>query len=219
MLAGWGEYVAAWGMFLLSHSLPVRPPVKPWLVARLGRGGYLAGYSLLSVALLAWLIVAAGRAPHVVLWYPSPWQVHATQIVTLAACLLLALALLRPNPLSFGGARNAEFDPARPGIVGWVRHPVLAALGLWAAGHVPPNGDLAHVLMFGGFAGFALAGMVLIDRRRRRALGAAEWARLAAVRRGGLAAGWPLRLVAGGALWLGLVALHPLVIGLPVLRW
>ena len=193
-MAGWGEYAAAWAVFLLTHAIPVRPPARPWLVARLGQAGFGLAYSLLSVAVLAWLIGAAARAPHVDLWPRAEWQNHVTLMAMVLACLMLALAVGRPNPFSFGGAQNDRFDPDLPGIVGLGRHPVLAALMLWSLGHVAPNGDLAHVLMFGGFAGFALLGMAMIDRRRRRELGAEVWrARLPTRTLGGMGiprAGW-----------------------------
>ena len=61
----WTEFIAALGVFLLSHAVPVRAPVKPWLVGLVGQRGFTIAYSLLSLALLAWLITAAGRAPFV----------------------------------------------------------------------------------------------------------------------------------------------------------
>lgn len=64
----WAEFVLAFGVFFASHSIPVRPPVRPWLVSRLGAGGFHLVYSLLSLAVLGWLITAAGRAPYVELW-------------------------------------------------------------------------------------------------------------------------------------------------------
>lgn len=210
-MAGWGEYAAAWAVFLATHAIPARPAVKALLVGRLGRGGYGIAYSAVSLAALAWLIVAAGRAPHVELWARAPWQVHLAQAAMALACLIAALGIGAPNPFSFGGARNDRYDPARPGIVGLTRHPVLAALALWALGHLAPNGDLAHALMFGGFAAFALIGMGMIDRRRRQEMGA-EWHRLQPARtlRG---AGNPWRWLAAAALWWGLAVLHPVVIG------
>lgn len=211
-MSGWGAYAAAWALFLLSHAIPVRPRVKGWLVGRLGAGGFGLVYSTVSVAALAWLIVAAGQAPLVPLWDWAPWHRTLAQGAMLVACLLIALATVAPNPLSFGGWRNDRFDPDRPGVVGLVRHPFLAALVLWAAGHLPANGELAHVLMFGGFAGFALLGMAMIDRRRRRELGMVAWARLSGGR-ATMPPAWPLRLVAGLAVWWGLAALHPVLIG------
>ncbi|MEM8581076.1 MAG: NnrU family protein [Pseudomonadota bacterium] len=60
---GWSEFVLALVALLLSHTIPVRAPVKLWLVARIGSHGFAAFYSALSLALLGWVIVAAVRAP------------------------------------------------------------------------------------------------------------------------------------------------------------
>ncbi|MCL4674061.1 MAG: NnrT protein [Sphingomonadaceae bacterium] len=218
---GWTEFAAALGVFLLSHAVPVRAPVKPWLVGLVGQRGFTIAYSLLSLAVLAWLITAAGRAPFVMLWAWEPWHNHLVLAVMAVVCLILALAIGRPNPFSFGGTNNAACDPARPGIVGWMRHPLLAALALWAGAHAFANGTLAHVLMFGIFAAFALLGGRLIDRRRKREMGL-EWHRLhrLIVRpgTGTVMFGQPLRLVAGGGLYVVLILIHPLLFGVsPIL--
>lgn len=155
---GWGEFAAAYIAFFLSHALPISPPIRPWLEARLGRSGFTLAYSVLSIAILGWLIGAAGRAPYVSLWPSASWQNHVPVVVMVPVCLIIALSVARPNPFSFGGARNDNFDPAHPGIVRLTRHPLLLALALWAAAHLVPNGDLAHVILFGTFAVFALLG-------------------------------------------------------------
>lgn len=212
----WAEFAAALGVFLLSHAVPVRPPVKPVMVSLLGQRGFTIAYSLLSLAVLAWLIVAAGRAPFVLLWNWEPWHNHLVLAVMAIVCLILALAIGRPNPFSFGGTNNAAFDPARPGIVGWMRHPLLVALALWAGLHAFANGMVSHVIMFSIFAGFALIGRRLIDRRRQHEMGA-EWHRLArATRRPGVGAvlfAQPVRLAAGGLFYAVLIAVHPLLFG------
>jgi uncharacterized membrane protein len=217
---GWTGFAVAFAAFFLTHALPVRPPLRPWLVARLGPRGFGLAYSALSVAVLAWLIAAAGRAPHVPLWTWAPWQGHVPLVAMLPVCLIVALAVGRPNPFSFGGARNDGFDAGRPGIVRLTRHPLLLALAVWASAHVVPNGDVAHVILFGTFALFALFGGRLVDRRKRRERGAAEWARLERLRRSAPLVtrprSWPalgLRLVAGAALYAALLWLHPWVIG------
>lgn len=215
---GWLEFVTAYVAFFLSHSLPVRPPLRPWLLASLGTPGFTLAYSALSLAVLAWLIGAAGRAPYVIQWDWAPWQVHVPLTVMGPACLILALSIGRPNPFSFGGAHNDRFDPQQPGIVRWSRHPLLLALALWAAAHVVPNGDLAHVILFGTFAAFALLGGRLIDARKRREMGA-EWQRLrVAVAAAPLpfwrASGGTLaRFVAGIVLYATLLWVHPILFG------
>lgn len=215
---GWFEFAPAYVVFFLSHSVPVRPPLRPWLHARLGASGFTLAYSTLSLAVLAWLIAAAGRAPHVTLWDWAPWQVHVPLIVMGPVCVILALSIGRPNPFSFGGAHNDLFDPARPGIVRWSRHPLLAALALWAAAHILPNGDLAHVILFGTFAAFAVLGGRLIDRRKRREMGA-DWQRLHLVVEGTPLLSWrwsgdiPARLVAAAFLYATLLWVHPVLFG------
>jgi uncharacterized membrane protein len=209
----WLEFTAAFAAFFLTHSIPLRPAVRPHLQRALGRRGFTLAYSALSLAVLGWLIAAAGRAHFVPLWNWAPWQLLVPLVVMLPVCLILSLAIARPNPFSFGGVRNETFDPARPGIVRLNRHPLLLALALWATAHVVPNGDLAHVILFGTFSGFALLGQRLIDRRKRHQMGE-DWDALAAkVKR---AAPLPLplpRLVAGLALYLLLIAAHPILFG------
>lgn len=218
---GWVELTAAFAVFFLSHALPVRPPLRPWLVSWLGARGFTFAYSALSVAVLAWLIQAAGRAPFVPLWPWALWRAHLAVAIMAGVCVILALTLGRPNPFSFGGARNDRFDPRHPGMVRWVRHPVLLALALWAAAHGIANGDLAHVILFALFGGFALIGGRIVDRRKQREMGD-RWQALWQATRSGpvplrVSPGLMLRLCAGGALFAVLLALHPVVIGVPPL--
>jgi len=219
-MAGWWEYAAAWAAFLLSHALPVRPPLRPRLDAWLGPRGFLTGYSLLSVAVLGWLIVAAGRAPVVVLWPEPPGAGWIVLAAVAAAAATIAFGLGRPNPLSFGGTSGA-FDPDDPGPVGRLRHPVLAAVLMWSLAHLAVNGQLAHALLFGGFALFAAFGWRMLDRRRRRTMGAPAWEALVARMRAA-----PLRLgpraglrgALAAAAVAGLLLAHPWIAGPAVLH-
>lgn len=215
----WSEFALALALFLASHAVPVRAPLRPLLDHILGRAGFTMAYSALSLAMLAWLIGAAGRAPYVPLWYPAPWQNHVVLAAMLPVCLIVALALGTPNPFSFGGGRDGAFDPHRPGIVAWMRHPLLVAMAIWATAHGLANGDLAHVVMFGVFAAFSIAGMGPIDRRRKRLLGD-EWTRLrtAVAARPkpsplAMTAASPIRATAGFLLYAGLLVVHPLLFG------
>ncbi|MEM8950149.1 MAG: NnrU family protein [Pseudomonadota bacterium] len=215
----WVEFVLAFLVFFASHSILIRPPVKPWLVARIGSRGFTAFYVILSLAVLAWLINAAGQAPYVELWPWAPWQSHVTLALMLPACLLLAMSIARPNPFSFGGALNDRFDPEHPGIIRWTRHPLLAVLALWAMAHLLPNGDLAHALVFGSFAAFALFGIRLVDQRKRLELGD-EWQRLLTRVQASRVIPKPVyyralvfRLSVGIGLFYALIWLHPLILG------
>lgn len=219
-MQGWTEFIGAMAVFFLSHAVPVRPPVKPWLVRHLGARGFSLIYSILSLMILIWLIVAAGRAPYVPLWDFGVAVRHATLMLMLIACLVLALGIARPNPFSFGGARNDRFDPTQPGILRLTRHPLLLALALWGGAHLLANGDLAHVLLFAPLAGFAVLGGKMITRRKRRVMGAKYdrlWAETRALPISRLL--WPLsskvilRLLVGVLLYGGLIMAHGPVIG------
>jgi len=194
----------------------VRAPVRPWLVRHLGLRAYLTGYSLVSLALLVWLFVAAARAPFVAVLVPLTW---VPLVVMPAVCALVVAGLGVANPLSFGGLGRGPYDPRRPGVLAVTRHPLLLAVMAWALAHLLANGDLAHVVLFGLFAGFAGLGMAGIDARKRRAMGEDEWRRLAGnTSRLSLRALRHVRpgfrqVVATAALYGVLLALHGPVIG------
>lgn len=216
----WFAFTAVFCLFFLFHSVPVRPAIKARLVAIFGVSGFFIAYSLLSICMLAWLIAAAADAPYVSLWDQASWQRLITFYGMLGVCLLAALAAARPNPFSLGGYNNERFDPVHPGLVRWSRHPLLLALAIWAGLHILPNGDLAHTILFGMFAGFSILGMKIIDRRKMRLLGEAEWLaltrRVAAAPMLAMPQSWTvlgLRIAAGGLGILVLLLLHPAVLG------
>ena len=220
----WIGFAAVFTVFFLSHSIPVQPAIKARISVMTGPRAFGVMYSALSVAMLALLIWSAGKAPLVQLWPQLPWQRPVTHLGMLAVCLILALSVGRPNPFSFAGARNDQYDPTCPGITRWTRHPILLGLALWAGVHLLPNGDLAHVVLFGVLGAFAMAGHSLIDRRKRYILGEAHWDILDATRRTAPLVQAPIswrglivRVAFGSGVFVLLLWLHPKVIGVSAL--
>lgn len=210
----WAIYIFAIIVFFLTHTTPVRPANKARVVAHLGAPGFTLSYSALSIAALSFVISAANRAPTVELWAWAPWQNHVTLLAMALSVAITALAIARPNPLSFGGRNNHSFDPQSAGIVGWMRHPLLVALLVWALGHLIPNGNLAHVILFGIFACFSALGMRIIDRRQTRIQGVEEWQKLSSTTRQiRLSANGFVRLAIGAGVYALLILLHGPVIG------
>lgn len=132
-MTGWIEYGAAWACFLGAHMIPALPGPRGRLIATLGRRGYLAAFSLLSIGLLYWLIVAAGRAPYVHLWDQPGWSRWLVNIAIPVAILVGTLSV---------------------GMSG-----LVVAFALWAGAHLVANGDVAHAIFFGGMGIFALSGI------------------------------------------------------------
>lgn len=221
----WAEFTVAMGLFLGSHPLPQVTGLKAWATGRIGRRRYLLLYSLASLGLFAWVIVAVGRAPYVGLWEQAPWQRVMINIVMPVAVFLGSFGIAAPNPFAFEG-RRAGFDPARPGIAGVTRQPLLWSMALWAGAHLVVNGDLAHLLLFGPLVLLALGGIAIADRVARRRLGPG-WGVMAAhtglvpfaaLLRGRWRPHLPglpilLRAVLALALWIGIWHAHAPVIG------
>lgn len=224
MTGTWAEFAAAFAIFLASHMIPTRPGIKAAAQTALGKRGFTTAYSVLSLVLLAWLIIAAKNAPFILLWDQAEWQRWAVNLIMPLAILMAVFAIGAPNPLSFGG-RAAGFIPEHPGIAGIARHPLLWALALWSAAHLLVNGDLAHALLFGSFAAFALFGMRAIDKRNQRQMGPAIWQALARntsalpfaalILRRWRPASWPnpRRAALAVLIWATLLLLHLPVIG------
>jgi uncharacterized membrane protein len=165
------EFSLALSVFLAAHLIPTSPGLRSRLIATMGRTTYLSAYSVLSLGLLAWLILAAKRAEPVLLWHPAPWQWHVPFLAMPVAAFLLISGLAWPNPLSISLRSGEEPGP----IVAITRHPVLWGFLIWAASHVPPNGSLVAVLLFGGMAAFSILGFFLLDLKARRRMGADRW--------------------------------------------
>ena len=189
---GWIEFALALMVFMASHRIPAMGGLKARLEGMLGRGGYVALFSAVSTVLLFWVIFAAGRAPFVPLWDQEIWQRWTVNIAMPVVIALTVFGTFAPNPFAFEG-RAEGFDAEHPGIAGITRQPLLWAMALWAAVHLLANGDLAHVILFGLFLAFALVGMGIVERRKRRTMGVEAWE--AAAKRTGLL---PLAALLGG---------------------
>ena len=221
----WAGFALAYLAFMASHAVPSRPALKARMVAVFGARGYLILFASLSTVLLIWLIVEAGRAPVIEIWEQAGWMRWLVNLAMPVAVLFASFGIGAVNPFSFGG-RAMGFDPARPGIAGAMRHPLLVALLIWSGAHLIANGDLAHILLFGTFVAISVLGIWAIDRRNLRLWGAQEWARMsrctanipfaALVRRAWRPTRGPSWLRVGIAVlvWAGLWHLHGPVIGL-----
>jgi uncharacterized membrane protein len=225
----WLEFIGAGLVFLITHRVPTIPSVRAKIVNHIGERGFLIAYSTLSIMVLTWLIIAAGRAPYIEVWAAAAWQYWVPNIAMPIVCILIGFSVAAPNPLSFGGSKPETFDPNHPGFAGVTRHGLLWALALWSGSHIFPNGNLAHVILFCSFCAFSLLGMRIIDRRRQRQMGMDAWQSMAQA-----TSGWPfqslvtgrwkpvfsgalpsimIRLLVSLALYTGLLMAHADVIG------
>lgn len=176
-------------VFLGAHLFTRARGARAALLARLGEGGYKGLYSLVSAAGLALAAYGYAHAPHVEVWAPPAGLRHLPIVLMWPAFVLLVAAYL-------------------PGhIRAKARHPMLAAVKLWATAHLLANGDLASMILFGSLLAWGVVARILLKRAER---GDPPAPRPASWRNDGVAA------VLGTALY-GLfgAVLHPILIGVP----
>ena len=226
---GFLSLVIAGIAFCGSHVLLSSTRLRGSLRDQLGERGFLAVYSLTSLAVFAWFVAAYATAPTIMLWPRQRWTALVPVLVMPLAAILLVAGYSTRNPTAVGMERSARADDPAPGILSVTRHPVMWAIGLWATGHLIANGDLSSVLFFGSLGALALGGTVLIDRKKQLALGS-NWPRLtqvtsnlpfAALLTGRTKLRWSdiglLRIAAGLLLYAVLYLAHPIITGLPVM--
>ena len=161
------------GIHILSST-----PIRGALVRAIGEGPYTGAFSLLSLAIIIWLIMAYIRAPYAPLWDPAPAFRWIPLFVMPVALFLAVAGVTTRNPIIVGQEKFADDPDVATGILTITRHPLFWGFALWAVAHLLVNGDLASVYFFGCFALLALGGMPLIDRKKEAQLGAA-WGPLA----------------------------------------
>jgi uncharacterized membrane protein len=225
MIGSLYDLVTACAAFVGGHFLLSSLPIRRLVTTRLGEGAFRAGYSLLILTAFLWLLLAYGAAPFVELWPPPVWTRWLPILVMPVASLLIVLGLSTPSVTLVGGEAHAHDHNPAPGIIRITRHPFLWGTLLWALAHIPVNGDVASVILFGGIALLSAGGMAHIDHRRQRTLGAA-WGPIAlttsvipfaALLAGRTTFDWAgigwWRMVGGLALFVALLGAHQALLG------
>ena len=119
------------------------------LPERMGRNRYRGLFSLVSIAGLVLLIVGyAGVRNLWPVWDPPLWTRHIPMLLMIPAMILFVAAELPTGRIK----RTAK-------------HPMLAGVKLWAAGHLVANGDLASIVLFGAFLAYAVLDRIVVKRR------------------------------------------------------
>lgn len=150
------------GHFLLS-SRGVRGP----LVRLMGEKPFRGIYSVLMIAALVWMIRAYNDAPYERVWDAGIVGPPVILILVYFATVFFVCSVTTRNPTMVGmDSLHHDVAPGK-GIYAIVRHPMMAAIALWAAAHLFVRGDVAAIVFFGGLWVLATFGMVHIDNRRR----------------------------------------------------
>jgi len=180
-------------VFLGVHSLPIFHETRTLLIERFGLGPFKVIYSLVAAigfALILWGFHLYRAEGLIAVWTPPTWMRHVTILLMWFA--FVALACMNPAP----------------GLIrGWLRHPMLVAIKIWALAHLLVNGDAGGILLFGSFLGWAVFDRIAV--KRRGDVGAPRIKSF--TRSDGIALGL------GTAAYVAMIALHPFLIGVSVI--
>jgi uncharacterized membrane protein len=180
-------------LFFAPHSVGiVAPGWRNRVVMHLRAGSWKGVYSLVSAVGLTLMVLGYvhARATPVVLYLSPAWLHYLTWLLMLPVFPLLFAAYL----------------PGR--IQSAAKHPMLAAVKLWATAHLLSNGTLADVLLFGSFLIWAIAVRISLKRRVPASVPGAPPSRFNDL----------IAMVLGLGLYgLIIYRLHALIIGVPLL--
>ncbi len=182
-------------IFLGAHSFTTFRQTRLALISWFGPAAYKGVYSLVS--LIGFVLIVWGFARYraeglIHIWTPPAWAGHLTLVLMWFAFVALACMNKAPGR-----------------IRGWLRHPMLVAIKIWALAHLLANGDAGGMLLFGSFLAWAVFDRIAV--KRRGDMGAS---RVASFTRADAIA-----LGAGTVAYVAMIFLHPVLIGVPVISW
>jgi len=145
-----GLLLAGLAIFFLVHLIPAYQTFRHRLIHGMGETQYKLAFTLVSFGALYLIFRGYGEARLVApeLFTPPEWTRHLAMLLMLIAFIMLA----------------AAYIPSR--IRDVLKHPMLAAIKVWALAHLIANGDGASFLLFGGFLAYAVYDRISVKRKR-----------------------------------------------------
>ena len=102
--------------------------------------------AVLIVISVVVMIFGYRMADFIPIWTPPAFLTGINNLLMLAAFFLIGMSATKGR------------------LKGWMRHPMLLAVKVWALAHLMVNGDLASIVLFGGMLAWAVMSVILINR-------------------------------------------------------
>ncbi len=179
-------------LFLGAHTLTTARETRADLIAKVGANAYRGLHSLVSLAGIVLIVVGFRQyraEGWIQIWNPPVWTRHIAITLMWFAFVSLAAMVKRPGR-----------------IRGWLRHPMLVAIKIWALAHLLANGDAGGMVLFGSFLAWAVFDRIALKRRGD----------LGALRISNFTGADGVVVVAGTVAYVAMIFLHPLLIGVAV---
>ena len=132
-------------LFIGTHLIPAFPKLRESIISKLKPSGYNAVFSILSLISIVLIVFGLKQAPFEALYDPTSWGRHLNMVMMFLALYLFASNTSGSSPSS---AKVFTAFPISWGVI------------VWSIGHLFANGDLAHVILFGGFLIYSVISII-----------------------------------------------------------
>lgn len=134
-------------LFFVPHLFRELGLRQPLLGALPSENAYKGLFSLLALAGLGLIIWGKSQADFVMVWQPLFELRNVSHVIMIPALILVV-------------AGNMPLSNMRQVL----RHPMVLGVLIWGLAHLWANGDLASILLFGGFSLWALVKYISLHR-------------------------------------------------------
>jgi uncharacterized membrane protein len=132
----------------LIHFIPATAiSFRKGLIGKMGMVPYKGMFALVAIAALVFMVSGWQAAAPEPLFMPPSWGAYVTILMMFLAFILFFAPYIQNSFSQF------------------LRHPQLAGVLVFGAGHLFSNGEARSLILFGGLAVWAFIQMILLNRR------------------------------------------------------
>ncbi|MEP2735398.1 MAG: NnrU family protein [Erythrobacter sp.] len=150
--------------FVMSHTL------RRHIEALIGRKFFPVLYSLVSLAIFAWIVIAFRAAPTADLPGTGEGGWIIATVLLIPALVLWTGSFIKNPAMPMPGASEAARTEPR-GVFAVTRHPMMWSFALWALSHLILFYSWRTMITAGAMGFLALYGSHLQDRKKRAQMG------------------------------------------------
>lgn len=130
------------------HFIPsIAIPFRNQLISKLGEKKYKIIFSVLVVTSISIMVLGWRSIEPVSIYIPPGWGASVTDLLMIVTFILFSAAHSESNVRRF------------------IRHPQLTGLVMWSIAHLLSNGDNRSLILFGTLGVWAIAEIILINKR------------------------------------------------------
>jgi len=168
-------------LWIVTHLGIINSGVRPVLVSKLGKRAYTLIYSLISFAVLIFLIMSFNRLEtNTLLWTPVPLFRWLAIILMPVALIFAVGTFMTSNPTIVGQMHKLGSFGKGQGLIRITRHPFQWSVIIWSLTHIIANGELGSLIFFGALLAVSAIGTLTMDKKKAERIGE-DWHKFADV--------------------------------------